>query len=125
MARVLIIEDSPLVVQMLTMVCEMAGHEVAACMSFAEVPSKLESFKPEVILTDLNLPGLREDNAVEALRKDSELSEAPIIIISGRPKSELEVIAKDSGAQGALSKDDGMPVISQELPLLIESLLSP
>lgn len=122
MARVLIIEDSPLIVQMLTMVCEGAGHTVTSTEKFSGVAALLAD-SPEVIITDLNLPDVPGGDALSALKGLDEFGDTPIIIISGRPVEELEEIAQKSGAQGALSKDDGMPVISGKLPGMIDSLV--
>lgn len=123
MARVLIIEDSPLIVQMLTMICEGAGHQVQSCTSFSLVEDALSSFQPELIITDLNLPDLSEANAALALRKIPAAEKIPLIIISGQPRDALLQIAQTCGAQDALSKDAGMPQISAQLPPMIDALI--
>ncbi|TXD34752.1 response regulator [Lujinxingia vulgaris] len=122
MARVLIVEDSPLIVQMLTMVCQGAGHDVVACERFGEV-GEVAGQGFDVVITDLNLPEVPGDDTVRALREIGGLASLPVIIVSGRPRAELEQIAAERGAQGALSKDDGMPVIAAELPPMIASLI--
>ncbi|RAL21167.1 hypothetical protein DL240_13620 [Lujinxingia litoralis] len=122
MARVLIVEDSPLIVQMLTMVCQGAGHQVVACERFGEV-SQAAAQGVDVVITDLNLPEVPDDDTVRALREIAALKHLPMIIISGRPRAELEMIAAERGAQGALSKDEGMPVIAAELPPMIDALV--
>lgn len=123
MAQVLIVEDSPLVVQMLTMVCQGAGHDVTSFETFSDAAEYLAGTLPDVILTDLNLPDVPGGDTIAALREIDGVAETPVIIISGRPRQELEQIAADSGAQGALSKDDGMPAISAELPPMIAELI--
>ncbi len=122
MADVLIIEDSPLVIQMLTMVCQAEGHDVKSCERFDEISAAVASGAPDLIITDLNLPDAPDGDIVGEIRSLPGLSHAPIIIISGRPRQELETIAEETGAQAALSKDDGMPVISSQLPDLISDL---
>lgn len=123
MAKVLIIEDSPLIVQILTMVCEGAGHQVASCERFSEVASLLAEVKPDLVITDLSLPDLKDKDALEALRELEDGARLPVIIISGRPQEELEALASEGGAQGALSKDGGLPFISAHLPGLITQML--
>lgn len=124
MTKVLIIEDSPLIVQILTMVCEGAGHQVATGERFAEVSSLLARTRPDIIITDLNLPDLKGQDTLEALRELEGAAQLPVIIISGRPQDELEALADKHGAQGALSKDGGLPFISANLPPLIERVLA-
>ena len=122
MATVLIVEDSPLVVQMLTMVCQGAGHQVTSFENFQDAATYLETTLPDLIVTDLNLPDVPGGDTLSELRAIEGVADTPVIIVSGRPRQELQEIADASGAQGALSKDDGMPVISAELPELIDQL---
>lgn len=123
MADVVLIEDSSLVIQMLTMVCEQAGHRVASYERFDDAADALGGNPPDIIITDLNLPDVPGGDTIGQLRAIDGLDQTPIIIISGRPRAELETLADEAGAQGALSKDDGMPVVSSELPPMIDTLV--
>lgn len=123
MADVMIVEDSPLVVQMLTMVCQQAGHQVTSFERFEAAAEYLADNGPDLIISDLNLPDVPGGDTLAGLRAIDNACDVPVIIISGRPRAELEEIADNKGAQGALSKDEGMPVISAELPPMIEELL--
>ncbi|MFU8805002.1 MAG: response regulator [Bradymonadaceae bacterium] len=123
MTRVLIIDDSELIVQMLTMVCQGEGFEVVSCLGFAEVEEAVRGSSPDVIVTDLNLPAIPGGDIVAALRTISQISDRPIVLISGQPQDTLDRIAAERGAQGALSKDAGLPVIASLLPALIHGLL--
>ncbi len=124
MARVLILEDSPLILQMLTMVCESAGHQVHTCESFARATEVAVSDEPppQVILSDLTLPDGPDGSLVAALQALPGWREVPVILISGRPQAELDRIAAETGAVGALSKDAGLPAISAALPGLIDGI---
>ena len=123
MAHIAIVEDSALVIQMLTMVCEGAGHQVESHECFDDAAEQLRKKAPDLIITDLNLPDVPEDDTIRQLRAIEGLENTPIIVVSGRPRQELVEIADASGAQGALSKDDGMPVVSAELPPMIDELV--
>ena len=123
MAHVVIIEDSPLVIQMLTMVLEGAGHQVTPFERFGQATDALSTNPPDVVITDLNLPDAPRGDVVGQLRALQGMEPVPIIVISGRPRRELEELAAEAGAQGALSKDEGMPAISSQLPSMIDELL--
>lgn len=122
MATVGIVEDSSLVVQMLTSVCEEHGHRVQGFERFEEAADQFAEAAPDIVITDLNLPDVPEGQTIEQLRSIQGLENTPVVIISGRPAEELQQLAEETGAQGALSKDDGMPVISAQLPSLIDEL---
>lgn len=117
---VLILDDSELIVSMLEMVCMQLGHQCIKALNFAEVAGAIASTTPDVILSDLNLPDV--DDPVAALRQIDKLAQTPIVIISGTQQQELEQIAQTRGAQGALSKDAGLPGIMTQLPTVFASI---
>lgn len=123
MADVGILEDSSLVVEMLTMVCEQHDHRVHSFERFGDAADHFAGDPPDIVITDLNLPDIPEGQTIAQLRGVEGLEQTPVIIISGRPGDELQRLADEQGAQGALSKDDGMPVISSKLPSMIDELL--
>lgn len=117
---VLILDDSELIVSMLEMVCVQLGHRCVKALRFDEVAPLVATTLPDVILSDLNLPDVSDP--VAGLRQLDGLSSTPIIIISGTDQQELERIAQQRGAQGALSKDAGLPGIMTQLPTVFASI---
>lgn len=111
--KILIVDDSELICEMLKMVCEGQGAVVQTCGSLDEVRG-LED--PTWIISDLNLPGLDSEDPVAAYR--SLGLNAPVILISGRKQDELDRIASRCGARAAISKDYGIPGIAQRLATL-------
>lgn len=122
--QVLIIDDSALVLQMLEMVCQQAGYETIACSSFADVRAQMANESPDIIITDLNMPGLDGRDAVSALRADLDIEGVPVIVVSGMEAAQLETRAAEIGADGFASKDEGMPGLQTALPEMLERLLA-
>mgnify|MGYP006291594105 CR=1 FL=1 len=120
--RVLIIDDSALVLQMLEMVCQQAGYETVACASYADARAETATDVPDIIVTDLNMPGLDGRDPVSALRADLELEGIPIVVVSGMEAAELEERAAEIGADGFASKDEGMPGLQRVLPEMLDRL---
>jgi CheY-like chemotaxis protein len=121
---VLIIDDSELIVQMLTMVCEGAGYRVRSCTAFSRVEQALTDAVPDVIVSDLNLPDVPGHDTIAALEALLAGRACPIIIISGQPRATLEALATARGLAGALSKDDGLAAIATQLPAMIEAVIA-
>lgn len=117
MARVLIVDDSELILQMLEMVVVQAGHEVTAVSTWNDAVSAYESTPPDLVITDLNLPD--QPDPVAAL---AAMGEIPVVIVSGRPQAELDAIVAARGLAGAVSKDAGMMGMSAALPPLVDSI---
>lgn len=123
MAKVLIVDDSPLILDMLEMVCSNAGFDVVTCEAFDELSEVVSRETPDVIVSDLNMPGMPlEDDPVASLAAMVE-SVPPIVIVSGRPQAELDSHAKAIGAKGSVSKDAGMMGMASILPDLLKSLI--
>lgn len=120
---ILIIDDSELILQMLTMICEQAGYRVASCPDMAAVATAIQAEAPALILSDLNLPDLSGRDPVSVLRQDPALVDTPIVLISGMDPEELRQRAQALGADGSLSKETGMPGMMSGLPPLIASLI--
>lgn len=118
MATILLIDDSELVLQMLQMVCDGAGYQTVTVSAIADAERVLAGTEIAAVVTDLNMPDT-EDPVAQL----QGWTKAPIIVVSGRPQAELDEIAAERGAEGAVSKDAGMMGMAQLLPDLLERLL--
>lgn len=120
---ILIVDDSELILQMLAMICEQAGYRSVSCQEFSAVAPTVEAEVPALILSDLNLPDLGGRDPVSALRAIDGLLHTPIVLISGIEPQALRQKAEALGADGAVSKESGMPGMMSALPPLIASLI--
>ena len=110
MALVLLIDDSELLLQMLDMVCTKAGHETVKAANFAAARDACANHHFSLVVSDLNLP-----DCVDPLAELKELTDAPIVAVSGRPQEELDTIVSEKGIAGAISKDAGLAGLSDGL----------
>jgi two-component system, chemotaxis family, chemotaxis protein CheY len=77
--KVLIIEDSELIREMLKDCVEQAGHEVIAAVEDGEEGIiKLKSLKPYIVLLDLTLPNMNGIEWLEAKNKYDEFMKIPL-----------------------------------------------
>lgn len=119
MALILILDDSELILQMLEMICQQAGHDTITATSVTEAQQAYySSSPPDVVISDLNLP-----DCEDPIADMKALGNAPVVIVSGRPQAELDQIAADKGAAGAVSKDAGMAGMTATLPDLLGRLI--
>lgn len=117
---ILIVDDSELILSMLEMICTQLGHVTLKSCDMTSVPALVSSQTPDVIISDLNLPDVQDP--IAALRQLPQLSQTPIIIVSGTPQAELDALAVQRGAQGAISKDAGLPGMMMQLGPLLDAL---
>lgn len=82
--------------------------------------AKAAAVSPDIILLDLQMPGMRGDEVCERLRSDIQFASIPIIIITGEDEHEILLQALEAGANDVLRK----PVEPVELGVKIRNLIA-
>ncbi len=104
--RVLVVDDSPLVRNILTQVIDQSpGLEVVGEAKDAfEARDLIVSFKPDVVSLDIIMPRL---DGLKFLAKLMKFNPLPVVIVStiAKDKSEIEAQARKIGAVGVIDKD--------------------
>ena len=102
--RVLLIDDQPEHAEGLRCLLEEEGIQMRMESSAITLPFVVRSFDPDVILLDLQMPGL-SGTAIFAGDHHKRLrTAAPIILFSGRDARELSRLTEQLGADGFLAK---------------------
>jgi CheY-like chemotaxis protein len=81
--RVLIVDDTSLVRELLRDFLASLGHELLTAASGANALEVVPVFQPDVILTDMAMPGMSGTDLLDALRRAGVT--VPVILISGTP----------------------------------------
>jgi CheY-like chemotaxis protein len=81
--KILIIDDDPVVVKYLQAVFSDNGYETCTASSSMEGLDVVREEMPDLITLDLQMPGEWGPRFYRKLRKDRELREIPVIVISG------------------------------------------
>lgn len=106
-ARVLVIDDSPMTVQLITSALAQAGIESDSASDLASLDAKLADGKFDVVLVDVNMPEMYGDDVVEFLRVQRKLT-AKLLLYSDISEAELAAKAKNAGADGYITKSSGL-----------------
>ncbi len=77
--------------------------------------------KPDLVLTDVMIPGMDGFGLLRSIRSDPRLSEVPVILLSARAGEEARIEGLQAGADDYLTK----PFSSRELIVLVESQIEP
>jgi len=103
MAKILIVDDEHLTVEMLSTFLQLIGHQTISALSGRQTWDRLAYESPDLVLLDIMLP---DDNGLEICRKlraQESTRSLPIIMISAySPPMTRE--AEEAGATGYLSK---------------------
>lgn len=118
--RVLIIDDEQVFTSMIKMHLEHYGsYEVKVLLQAKDILNEVHTFKPDVILLDLLLPGIGGIEVCEILNKDGVGIRTPIIIISGIAKEADKLRLYKLGVMDYLVK----PLDAKDLMVSIEKVL--
>jgi CheY-like chemotaxis protein len=117
MAKILIVDDEPLTVEMLATFLRIIGHEAYEALNAHQTWDQLAIHTPDAILLDIMLPDANGLDLCREIRERPDFATLPILVISAAaPPRTAEATA--AGATGYLAK----PVKLGDLKLKLESV---
>ncbi len=118
--RVLIIDDDPDLIALLTRGLQVVGHyEVVAATDGAQGLEQVFEARPDCVVVDVRMPGLNGYQFVRALRGDPETASIPIVIVSALIQDYQQLAGMLTGADAYLTK----PVRLADLVKTIEQAI--
>lgn len=117
MKIVLLVEDTRDLLEEISHVLEMEGFEVIVANSGYQALERLREATPNIIITDLLMPGMDGFELIETIRKDPLLATIPIIILSAKTNT----ADKKRGAIMGVSAFIGKPCKGFELVAAVKS----
>jgi CheY-like chemotaxis protein len=121
--KVLLIDDSEVSLHFTAGVLSRAGFEVRSSTDPYELSTVLGGWRPDVILTDVDMPNVTGVELCRMLKSSYETAHVPVVLFSALPPAELEELARDCEADGFLSKANGLEQLTKELKVLIDTAL--
>jgi DNA-binding NtrC family response regulator len=112
--RVLVVDDEAAALTSLAELLREHGYRVETAGDGNKALEKLDSFAPDVVLTDLDMPGMDGLELVRRL-KAARMRDNPVVVTSAFPTPEVAVAALEQGAARYLHK----PINTTELLLVL------
>jgi two-component system KDP operon response regulator KdpE len=103
--HILVVDDEPQIRRVMRTTLVAQGYEVSDARTGDDALELIRSEKYDLILLDVNMPGI---SGVEACREIRQGSELPIIMVSVRGEERDKVKALDAGADGYITKPFNM-----------------
>jgi CheY-like chemotaxis protein len=120
--KILLVDDSDLTLLLEAETLSDEGYEVRTATSVVEVNAVLQSWAPDIILTDVKMPDMDGGELCRLIK--SQLPRlVPVILFSTLPDHDLERLAKTCGADGFLSKSHGLDSLAQRVEALCELII--
>ncbi|MFS8777124.1 response regulator transcription factor [Synechococcus sp. O70.1] len=119
MARILIIEDDPSVLDILRINLELAGYEVVTATDGVRGQALALQTLPDLIILDLMLPQVDGLTVCQRLRREERTSDIPILMLTALGQTRDKIEGFNAGADDYLTK----PFEVQELLVRVRALL--
>lgn len=118
MKKILAVDDSRTLRDMLISCLKNAGHEVYSAQDGAEALERLREHRPDIVITDLNMPVMDGLDFIEAARQEDAGRDVPVLLLTTETAEELKIRARRVGATGWLTK----PFDESQVLSLVEQL---
>ncbi len=119
-ARILVVEDNPLNLKLVRDVLGAAGYDVVSATSGEEGLRAAEEQPPDLVLMDLQLPGIDGVEALRRLRLDPAVADVPVVAVTAFAMKEDREHAYAQGFDGYLAK----PISIRALPAQVSRFLT-
>ena len=103
-ATILIVEDHPLNLELVVDLLEAAGYTVLQAEDGLGLLERVRAEQPDLILLDLQLPGVDGFTLARQLTADPATRQIPILAISAYARPEVQMRALAAGCAGFLAK---------------------
>ena len=120
MARILIIEDNPANMKLASLLLRNAGHTVLYAVDAETGLTLARASSPDLILMDIQLPGMDGLAATALLKHDPVTAAIPVIALTALAMKEDQEKSRVAGCDAYIAK----PLRYQELYAAIDALLA-
>jgi CheY-like chemotaxis protein len=120
---VVVLESDEVIADLIALAVEAEGHSVRVADSLATCLELFHERSPDVILTEGRIPNAPVDQFCHFLRERVSQRTIPIIMFSDAKGMELQVLARNAGADRYVCKDQGIGELVAELNQVISEIL--
>ncbi len=99
--KIFVVEDDESICKELVQILENEGYEAESLKSFDNTKDDILKAAPNLVLMDINIPGINGRNLVKEIRKESDV---PIIMVTSRTSEMDEVLSMSYGADDYITK---------------------
>jgi two-component system, chemotaxis family, response regulator PixH len=119
LGTILIVEDSPSELQLMSHYLEESGYNVIQATGAKEALEKAQSQNPDVIVTDVVMPGMSGFELCRSLKRNPATQKVPIVICSSKNQEIDRLWAMRQGADAYVTK----PYTREQLLRAIKSVV--
>lgn len=118
---VLIVDDEPTILTMVSATLDQAGFDICTCHMWPGVANMIRSASPDLLLLDYNMPGVNGGDLCRIIRRNQFGGDMKIVLFSAEDESDLKRIVSECGADGYIPKNTPAPQLVAALKELLSS----
>lgn len=119
MAKILIVDDSPTEIHILSKALEGDGHQVVVATDGEEGVAKAIAELPDLILMDVVMPGLNGFQATRKIHRNASTKHIPIIIVTTKDQDTDREWGMRQGAMDYLVKPVNTGILTEKVRSLL------
>ena len=118
--QILVVDDNADLRNYISHVLQRQGYQVRTAHHGAAALEMMETYQPNLILTDLMMPGMSGLELLQKIRQDNRLSSIPVVLLTAKVDDETRIEGVEQGADAYLGK----PFNDRELLAEVRNLLA-
>ena len=101
---IFVVDDNPVVVKLIASMLEREGFAVRTAASGQELLDLLDTLRPDLILLDIDMPGISGIETCKRIKTDPHTQEIPILFVTASNDKEHVITGFAAGAQDYIVK---------------------
>jgi CheY-like chemotaxis protein len=118
--KVLLVDDEDQLRRVMKDLLEREGYTVAEARDGVQALDQVDKFGPDVIVLDLNLPGLDGYGVLSHLRSRPSTADVPVVVLTAKGDEDNEVRVFEMGADDFLTKPFRARALSARLDVVLQ-----
>ncbi len=119
--KILVVDDSPTIRKLISGKLEKCGHDVFCSSDGVEAVKRLEDFRPDLILLDINMPRMDGYQVCKLIRSNETTRDIPVVMISGKDGFFDKVRGRMAGTSGYITKPFGPETLMKVVESYLQS----
>ncbi|MCX7987134.1 MAG: response regulator [Bacteroidales bacterium] len=111
--KIMLIDDSSTNNLLYTSILSDEGYAVVVCEQAKNALKTIQKEKPDLIILDLMMPGMDGFDLLLNMKKEGDLANIPVIMLTANASEESEKRAKSLGVKAFISKPAGIKEITE------------
>ncbi|BDT98067.1 response regulator transcription factor [Nocardia sputorum] len=116
-ARVLIVDDEPMIIELLAVSLRFQGFEVATALSGTEALDRVRGLRPDALIVDVMMPGMDGFGMLRRLRADGVT--APVLFLTARDDVDDKLTGLTLGADDYVTKPFSLEEVIARLRVIL------